>query len=283
MTVLVPERTIDSLFAFETLAAVPRAIIFSPANNAGRMTPDHEIRVRRGRVFVFELKTLSVVANNPGWVVTVPRTQLADYVAHKPNIIYLLPAQPGVQAKPWIRSCAQDPDSNGHCIACANPGPTEPLLHARRWAGLSPYIQGQPPELLLQPWFNHWAWCVRAADLQAFLTVHNTTPPGRPSWEIDADDAYLSAIPTAERFCHLLQAMAADHGPGTVSPPPPGPTDDGSNDSPGQEPEAGETPSDQPPENDDDAGGSLIRRFATEQDIVLDAESRQVAVGYDFD
>jgi hypothetical protein len=43
---LIPERTIDSLFAYEALQALPTALLWSPSNTAGMW--DHALVTTRG-------------------------------------------------------------------------------------------------------------------------------------------------------------------------------------------------------------------------------------------
>ena len=39
MPLVIPERTVDTLFTFELISAAPRAIVVSPHNNRGREHP----------------------------------------------------------------------------------------------------------------------------------------------------------------------------------------------------------------------------------------------------
>lgn len=215
MPLVIPERTIDSLFTFELISAAPKAIIVSPNNNRGPRTPDHELQGAT-RKFVFECKTIYTSKANPAdWVVQVPRQQLAEYVKHGgSSIIYVLPAGPARRDAPWIRDCRTDPDRRGSCRACSNPTRTSGAVYLRRWAGSAQPIASAPYETRLQPWFNHWAWCVRADDLQRHLNLHSgmTGIPGRtPVAEIPADDLCLEGIVDAYRLCHLLAAVKQDH------------------------------------------------------------------------
>lgn len=215
MPLVVPERTIDSMFTFELISAAPTAIVISPNNNSGPRTPDHELRNAR-RKFVFECKTLYTAASGASnWVVRVPIKQLADYVAHgQPSLIYVLPASPTVLASPWIRTCGTDPDPRGWCKSCSNPRRGYGAVYVRRWAGKQEPIASASPETRLQPWFNHWAWCVPADSLLHYLKASSTLVrplSGTPTAEISASDSVLATITGAVRFCHFLRAIKRDH------------------------------------------------------------------------
>lgn len=224
MPTIVPERTIDSLFSYEALLANPEARIFSPPNNAGPGTPDHHITMG-SKSLVFELKTLSRVSlARPTWYVDVPEAQLTRYSTVAPKTIYVLPAEPKDPNRPWIRDCATDPDSSGRCQACYAGFDPADLVSRRRWAANHTNWQGQSPEVLMQPWFNHWSWCVPAKDLTSYV-IANRVSKLSGSWRIDATDSVLSAVPRAMRLCHLLQTL---RGNGPSSPnggPPPDPPD----------------------------------------------------------
>ncbi|SMY00782.1 hypothetical protein BANT10_03214 [Brevibacterium antiquum] len=214
MPLVIPERTIDSMFTFEFISAAPRAIVVSPNNNRGPRTPDHEVETA-ARKFVFECKTLYTAnRNSANWVVKVPLKQLHDYVSHGgSSIVYVLPATPTLIAQPWIRDCRDDPDPKGHCLACSNPKKDKGAIYQRRWAGQTPPVSSAPPETKLQPWFNHWAWCIRADDLQNHVTSCSSLISTYSGQVVDltADDISLGAISGAVRFCHFLDAVEKDH------------------------------------------------------------------------
>lgn len=226
MPVLIPERTIDSLFAFEFLAVAPTAMIWSPHNNRGAGTVDHEIRMSH-RYFEFECKTIYRDNATAPWTVQVRMSQLRNYLAvGKQQLIYLLPARPANDAAPWLRYCAADPDANGRCQACSNPVQTAGPVHHRRWAGQQPHVAHAPAESRLQPWFNHWAWCISAHDLDAYIRANPTLVTGDYA-SIPADDLHLAAIAGSERLCHLFAAVDVDfratHPFGGPQPPDPNP------------------------------------------------------------
>lgn len=232
MPTILPERTIDSLFAFEVLAALPTAKVYSPANNAGPGTPDHVVTVSSGSI-VFELKTLSsATATGAPWYVDVPRAQLSSYVGTAANVTYVLPAEPANRLMPWLRACTTDPDSRGRCQACYASSTAGDAASRRRWSGMLPRWQSEPPEVQLQPWFNHWAWCLPASMLDAHLRAKGTTSGTARSWHVSAQDAALGSLPGAVRLCHLLQGLTALSAP---TPPGPGGVDGDSGDGPSPE------------------------------------------------
>lgn len=212
MPLVIPERTIDALFTFELLSAAPTAIVVSPNNNRGARTPDHEVQ-HATRQFVFECKTLYSAQNttNP-WHVRVPLQQLSDYVTHGlENLVYVLPAEPPTRSSPWVRTCRNDPDPlNGWCLACTNPPRTEGALHFRRWAGNHHHVATASEEKRLQPWFNHWAWCIRADGLEHHLKA-NPSLASSGTAAVPAQDTYLEGIPGAVRLCHFMSAIMNDH------------------------------------------------------------------------
>lgn len=202
---LVPERTIDSLFAYEALQALPTSLIWSPANTAGMW--DHAVVTSGGSMLVIECKALDGDRTNHrrSWRVPIDRAQLQTYLRLGVDLTYLLPARPQSVGSPWVRKCAQDPSPGGFCLACYTPSSG----NARRWSGQKALWQHVEPHLRLQPWFNHWSWCVRASDLEAHLVAS-----GRKG-SVKAADVELGAIAGADRLCHVLaDAEAASAGAG---------------------------------------------------------------------
>jgi hypothetical protein len=196
---LIPERTIDSSFAFEIVTALPHSTLWSPSNTKGSW--DHEVSVASGRTLIFECKAVDTGANS--WRIPINRTQLGHYVSIVPNALYVLPAQPRFK-KPWNLRCLEGGCSVARgCIPCQVSYPWVP----RRSAVLSPRLARASQHIAFQPWFNHWAWCVTAADLQRHLPLGSASLSGR-----DIDHA---SIPGSIRFCHLLeqlQSIAAGRG-----------------------------------------------------------------------
>lgn len=208
---LVPERTIDSLFAYEALQALPTGLIWSPSNTAGMW--DHALITSRGSMMVIECKALDGDRTNSrrAWRVPIDRAQLQTYLKIGLDVTYLLPARPRSIASPWIRNCIQDPSISGFCLACYTPSSG----NARRWSGHKALWQNVDPHLRLQPWFNHWAWCVRASDLEAHMLA-----AGRKN-SVKAADVELGTIAGADRLCHVLadaEATSAGAGEGRASP-----------------------------------------------------------------
>lgn len=191
---LVPERTIDSLLVYELLTAVPTARIWSPSNTAGAW--DHELSTNVSSRIIFECKALDGDASNPKkpWRIPIDRTQLVAYTGLPFRVTYVLPARPTYVWSPWLRECNVDPSSsNGMCRACFTPVKGNP----RRWVGKQPLWSAEPPHRLVQPWFNHWAWCLTARHLEKELSSSGV------SW-LSAADSDLASIPGSIRLCHLL-------------------------------------------------------------------------------
>jgi hypothetical protein len=156
---------------------------------------------------VIECKALDGDRANPrrAWRVPINRAQLRTYLRLGLDLTYLLPARPRSSAAPWVRNCTQDPSPSGFCRACF----ASTAGNARRWSGRSVLWKNVPPHLRLQPWFNHWAWCVRASDLDKHLTTTGLT------FSVRAADINMEAIPGADRLCHVLaDAEAAAAGVG---------------------------------------------------------------------
>lgn len=216
MPTLIPERTIDSLLAFELIYARPDGLIWSPTNRRGSW--DHRFFTTH-TVVTFECKTIQVpTGHDPAWQrpwsVRIDLTQLAAYcrsTSPASPITYLLPAQPQDPARPWARPSP----SGGTCRYCQEPPPDPGFTRpTRRWAGLTFTIRHSSPELRLQPWFAHWAWCITAHDLQAFLLRAKPARRHQRDTSISATDARLRRTPRAVRLCHLLTAIAAEPPPG---------------------------------------------------------------------
>src|SRR5690606_2424439 len=174
-SVLLPERTVDSLFAYETLTAAPHALIWSPPNSTPDehgLKPDHVVTpdlnpglpLEQHRRLVFECKTIYGEGADPGgWHFRISRWQLDEYVQVAPQTLYLLPSHES-SVQPWwrYRCCA---GANATCYSCRRPGD-------RRWeAGKFRGGWGHLPWYIgFQPWFSHWAWCVESAWV-SFLSV----------------------------------------------------------------------------------------------------------------
>lgn len=154
MTVrLIPERTVDSMFAIEVVEFVSHALIWSPTNTAGQV--DHYIYGLRGVAVPFEIKGVITNSNRDPhrpWRSPIDYRQLQRYVHQGLPVLYVIPGRPDPFRSPWIRDCTHDPDPTGRCLACSN-------AHqgARRWAGQDrPAIKTAPLEMRAQPWFAHW-------------------------------------------------------------------------------------------------------------------------------
>lgn len=195
---LIPDRTVDSLFAAEVALFLPSSLIWSPSNTRGQL--DHQVLLPGARVLSLECKgIISNTGRDPArpWRAPIDYPQLAAYLSAPLPIHYLLPAKPGHPTRPWERPCT-DADYNGWCASCSNIGPAV----RRRWAGKDPLVKAAPIHLRFQPWFAHWCWVIPAADLDAHL---NST--GNPH-DVSCADIDLQAIGNADRLCHFLTDLA---------------------------------------------------------------------------
>jgi hypothetical protein len=189
---LIPERTVDSMFAIEVVEFVPHALVWSPTNTKGQV--DHVVRGLGVSALSFECKgTVSDPKQDPAkpWMSPIDYQQLAAYVG-TPGlpVLYVIPAKPTKPDSPWIRRCALDPDPDhgGMCRACHNPSAKfchNPSAKSRRWAGESPTVKGAPIHYRFQPWFAHWCWVIPAGVLDRHLArkggprdAHRRSPAG---------------------------------------------------------------------------------------------------------
>jgi hypothetical protein len=60
----------------------------------------------------------------------------------------------------------------------------------------------------LQPWFAHWSWTVPADQLAGHLGVARGAAASGIA-RLDWDDAFLSRLPGARRFCHVAATSGA--------------------------------------------------------------------------
>lgn len=206
---LIPEHTIDSSLAYEILRAHPTAALWSPTPTAGSY--DHKVRTRTS-TWIFECKGADPATGSAtAWRTPhIDAKQLSAYLARfGGRVIYLFLAEPTTPDKPWLRSCACAPGTRTYCNACRVTGPRDPAVE-RRWAGLDQIYMGQKdPHRLVQAWFNHWAWCITATDLNAHLATHSPRPGS-----FTLADATCEAIPGAVRLCHFLDAANSLGGDG---------------------------------------------------------------------
>lgn len=201
MARLIPERTVDSLFAYEVLHAMPSATIWSPSNTAGSW--DHEVTIGQARLLVVECKAVDRTSSGH-WRIPIDRGQLTTYAQRTPQVAYLLPAKPS-RARPWTRACYEQSCARGQmCLACHVPYAGNP----RRWAGRLGRLGRAPLHLSFQPWFNHWAWLIRADDLATQID------PAAAS--ISAQDTDLRSLSGSKRFCHVLRELSL-HETGGIS------------------------------------------------------------------
>jgi hypothetical protein len=197
---LIPERTVDSMFAIEIAQFVPHAIVWSPTNTRGQI--DHLVFGPGVRALTFECKgTVSDARMDPSkpWKSPIDYRQLYEYLGSGLPVLYVLPAKPRIPASPWIRHCDADPDTRGACSACHNGSDRQ----SRRWAGTSPTVRGAAIHHRFQPWFAHWCWVIPSRDLDAYLSSI-----GRPL-ELPTADSSLRGIAGADRLCHFLDSVRA--------------------------------------------------------------------------
>ncbi|GAA0961360.1 hypothetical protein GCM10009554_77700 [Kribbella koreensis] len=211
---LVPERTIDSLFAAEVVLHLQDALIWSPSQFAGSW--DHQIATG-SRFAIFEAKAvISDARRDPSqpWVLPVRKMQLQQFAFLRGlNVLYLLPAKPPWPESPWWRADCQLGDCLGepHCLFCRNSS----VWQDRKWSGTKSHIATAPVHVRLQPWFCHWCWVVPARELARIpaIDVRQGQHYGKHDEPtIAADDSSLSAIPNAVRLCHWLAAADVTQG-----------------------------------------------------------------------
>lgn len=193
---LIPERTVDSLLAAELVLALPDALIWSPSNTAGMW--DHQVISQFARLIIFECKgVVSNAAASPSAPSFAPidLPQLNNYVASGVGVTYLLASRPHDLRVPWRRPC-NDGRADGMCSACYTAVGTAP----RRWADSMRHVRTAKTYLRLQPWFNHWAWCLPAEALQKHLGT---------SVRVSLKDQDVASIAGAVRLCHLLEDLLA--------------------------------------------------------------------------
>lgn len=196
---LIPERTVDSMFAIEIAQFVPHALVWSPTNTKGEV--DHVVQGLDALALSFECKgTVTDVTQNPAkpWKSPIDHKQLDAYVG-TPGlpVLYVIPAKPTHPDVPWVRTCACNTGPQGVCLACPNPKP-DPDRTSRRWAGKSPTVKGAQIHCRFQPWFAHWCWVIPAGVLKRNL-ARKGGPPVMPT-----ADHQLAAIRGADRLCHFL-------------------------------------------------------------------------------
>jgi hypothetical protein len=211
---LIPERTVDSMFAIEVVQFLPHALVWSPTNTKNQV--DHFVDADGVRALSFECKgTVSDLNQDPTkpWKSLIDDSQLGVYVDRQLPVLYVIPAKPTNPAFPWIRTC-NDSVCRDMCIACRNPSfdcrnPSlacpNPSSTSRRWAGESPMVKGAPIHYRFLPWFAHWCWVIPASDLKDHLHPKNGS---RLSLTMPTADCQLAAITGAKRLCHFFADLA---------------------------------------------------------------------------
>jgi len=203
---LIPERTVDSLFAAEVVRHDPYALIWSPSQYKDSF--DHAYWGASTRLAIVECKAVTRMSKGgtparPGWSAPVNMAQLNQYVTsfHLP-VVYLLLGEPDDARKPHVRNCTDSFCRGGYCRACCR--------DARSWGLLADHIPNAPDFLRIQPWFCHWAWIVPATDLQQYLQSGGVS--SRFTSISVANDA-LAQINNSVRLCHFLHELSLPHSP----------------------------------------------------------------------
>ncbi len=192
---LVPERTVDSLFAVETVRHHPHALIWSPTQY--RDSWDHEIAASAGEVWVIECKAVIDEASD-GWYTEVDRTQLDAYLREGVPAVYVFLTQPHDDERPFNRPCSLGECRGGHCEACC--------YDVRFFSNNLHHVRTAHATQRLQPWFCHWAWTIDAVDLHRLMDDKLFSPRGRPR-KLCVTDTYFTEVASkygAERLCHFL-------------------------------------------------------------------------------
>ena len=199
---LIPERTVDSMFAIEVVEFVPHALVWSPTNTKGQV--DHFVYGLGVRALSFECKgTVSDRTIDPAqpWKSPIDYKQLDAYLLAGFPVLYVVPAKPTHPDVPWVRTCACNPGPQGVCLACPNPKP-DPDRTSRRWAAAdeSLMVKGAKIHYRFQPWFAHWCWVIPAGVLYRHLVAE------RRPWEMPTADDQLAVMQGAgaQRLCHFL-------------------------------------------------------------------------------
>lgn len=192
MTRYIPERTIDSLLAIETVRHDPYSLIWSPSNTRGAV--DHGVLSTGGFLTVFESKAVDRVGAQNRWTVPIPVRQLHGYAALPWPVYYVVLGRPAILRNPSSRLCEA---CNGEwCRACCR--------DARSWAFLTEHVRAADVRIRLQPWFCHWAWVIDAQHLRA---LHTLLDGPATTWSFPpagVDLAFYLSNFGGTRLCHFL-------------------------------------------------------------------------------
>lgn len=195
---LVPERTVDSLFAVEVVRHDPYALIWSPTQYAGSF--DHAVLGSGGdaRLGIFECKAVvSDAARRPRapWTAPIDLAQLAAHAAAGRGgvpVVYVLMGKPESLDRPYRRYCDERGCDGKWCRACCR--------DRRSWGLIAPSVAEAPLLFRYQPWFCHWSWVVTAKELQSHLGAS-----AAGSHNLPLGDASMRRVPGAKRLCHFLE------------------------------------------------------------------------------
>ncbi|MFI6212737.1 hypothetical protein ACIBCD_12135 [Nocardia brasiliensis] len=202
MARLIPERTVDSLFAAEVLRHDPFAMIWSPSQRA-RTAVDHAITLPGGRLAVFECKAVDASSDGRRWTASVDLDQLQRYVDSGVPVLYLFLVKPRNVKRPDDRQCRIGRCvTAARCLSCCTDTRSH-SAHLRR-------VMSAPAVLRLQPWFCHWSWVVQARDLRALLPGSDAVYESR----LRLDDTWLfenfSYGFGVTRLCHFLEGVMSN-------------------------------------------------------------------------
>jgi len=189
---LIPERTVDAMFAVEVAHYLPTSIFWSPTPTAGEL--DHGFLTSGMQAMIFECK--AVVTDKmrdprKEWRSEINVAQLRSYLDSELPILYVLPVKPDDLDKPWVRSSEGE-----RCSYCRYPD-------ARRSADRSPAVISADLRARSQPWFAHWCWVIPAVGLSSYRK-------GGSQVTISASSTNFEKIAGAERLCSFLAGIQTD-------------------------------------------------------------------------
>lgn len=212
---LVPERTVDSLFAIEAIRHNPHALIWSPTQT--RRSYDHHVVAPGTPVWIIECKAVAERTRKGLWRTDIDRDQLKEYVDRGIPAIYILLARPRNADQPWERPCAC---AGGPCLSCCYD------LRSLSWS--FPLVAHETPIRRLQPWFGHWAWAITAVQLRRLMESEHR--PRGIARSIETTDEYFESRVAAGfgaiRLCHFFRrarrrpTTGMTRGDSTIQPQP---------------------------------------------------------------
>ena len=193
---LLPEHTVDALFAVELQRAIPEVLLWSPTQFAGSI--DHLISPSF-RWMAFEAKGITNERR-----IRIDSAQLRTHAANRMRIDYVLPAFEQTMGNLGSNTCSVCCANNVSCPHCVRDDRSRAVIRvpgAPRHLppAAAPATLDQRTIAHAQYHFGHWLWIISANDLL------NSAPAS----QISADDADLAAIHGAKRLCHSMILTAA--------------------------------------------------------------------------